>query len=273
MSTSKPQKSSRQQQVLDRLVETLTQPRPLTPQVSQYLLAHHEVLAGEIAEWMRKSIGSLESYELELLLSPLFTPDLDAHVQLEEALGKGVLAASEVEDIVGELAAKDLQVALLLDDDTVSASVPEEIIERYVRLLHLAAPLPVDSFPRAAQLRPEVRWYLRDPTWQRRQSRELLPTLLGAAERVGSDFEDYIRFLTEFVRSHRPSNQQDCAQYLASLAQAHEDDLRKHETGARSFFNDELKATYAGTRQVSEDVVLSHRRAISMARALQTMLS
>ena len=257
----------------DRLVEALTQPRPLTPQVSQYLLAHHDVLAGDVATWLRESVGSLESYELELLLSPLFTPDLEAHAQAEESLGEGALEASEVNDIVGELVATNLHVALLVDGDSVSVSIPEEIIERYVRLLHLAAPLPLDSFPRAAHLRPEVRWYLRDPTWQRRQSRELLPTLLSAAERVDSNFEDYIQFLTEFVRSHRPSNQQDCAQYLASLAQAHEDDLRKHETGARSFFNDELKATYGGTRSVDEDVVQSHRRAISMARALRTMLS
>ena len=273
MPTSKPQKNRRKQRALEQLVEALTKARPLTPQVSQYLLAHHEVLGGEVTAWLQEELHGLESYEFELLFSPLFTPELETRVQLEEALGDEALEPGEVEEVANELAEQDLQVTLFTEGGSVKISVPDVIIERYLRLLHLDTPLPRTSFPWAASLRPEVRWYLRDPAWQRRQSRELLPTLLGAAERAGSDFGDYVRFLTDFVRSHRPSSQQDCTQYLGSVARAHEDDLRKHEAGSRSFFNDELKATYGGTRTVSDGIVVAHRRAISMARTLEKLLS
>ena len=253
--------------------ETLTSPRVLTPQVLDSLIAHHEVTGDSVVGWLREELERLESYELDLLLSPLFTPDFDMRVRFEEVLEEGRLESDEVEGLIERLIFANLPLALLHEGERIDASLPEVVIERFVRMLHLDAPVPGDALAAFGPLSPKVRCSLRDRAWKRRQSRELLPYLLQAAHSIGEDFEDYVYFLTDFVRSHRPAARQDCLTFLDNLAEAYEADLRKHESGSRSFFNDELKASYAGKWSVDEGVVVAHKRMIAMARALHNALS
>jgi hypothetical protein len=101
----------------------------------------------------------------------------------------------------------------------------------------------------------------------------LLPTLIDAARRAGSDFSACLGFLTDFMRTHRPASRDECVRSLVDLAEAYEEDLRRHESGSRSFFNDELKASYGGQRAVSDETIRLHKGNIAMARALHQILS
>lgn len=253
-----------------RLVrEALTRPREVTAQILDFLLAHHDVTGDDVARWLRDHLKDLESYELDLLLSPLFTPDFAQRVEFEEVLGEGCLETSEVDGLIAELSGGDLPMVLLHEEERIEATVPEVMIERFVRMLHLDAAVPEEALASFGPLSPDVRCCLRERTWSRSQSRELLPDLLRAARNVGEDFPGYVRFLTDFVRSHRPAVLEDCVSFLENVAVAYEEDLRKHESGARPFFDDELKASHAGKWRVDEDVVATHKRTISMARALR----
>lgn len=261
--------------------ETLTRRRALTPQILGFLLAHHEVTGDDVASWLRDHLEDLESYEFDLLLSPLFTPDFAMRVRFEDALGDGCFDKTSVDALVQELASEELPMVLLHEEECIEVTLPEVMIERFVRMLHLDAPVPEEALaPEAAfaPLAPEARCCLRDRVWKRPQSRALLPDLLAAAQSVGEasageHFADYVYFLTDFVRSHRPAGLEDCLRFLDNVAEAYQKDLRKHESGSRSFFNDELKASYSGKWKVDEDVVARHKRMISMARSLKSALS
>ena len=61
--------------------------------------------------------------------------------------------------------------------------------------------------------------------------------------------------------------------FLTNVADAYEEDLKKHTSGDRSFFNPELKASYAGKWKVEDNVVERHKRAIAIARELRSALS
>ena len=273
----KPKKPSPKRPDLKRVgelaEETLTAPREVTPQVLQYLLAHHEVMEGSVATWLCEVLPGLESYEQDPLLSPMFTPDWETQVRFEASLGPASLESDGVSELIEDLASRELSLTLLQEDESVQVERPEVLIDRFVRLLHLDAVLPLSVVPHLASMRAEVRCYFRDRAWQRSRSRELLPALFEAATSIGDDFPAYVRFLTDFVRSHRPSSREECVTFLSNLADAYEEDLRKHEWGSRSFFNDELKATCAGKWSVNEDVVSSHKRMISMARTFHSALS
>jgi hypothetical protein len=147
------------------------------------------------------------------------------------------------------------------------------VVERFVRLIHLEVPVPEEAALTLDPLLAEVRCYLRDRVWQRDPSRKLLPTLLEAARRAGGNLPDYVHFLTDFMRSHRPSSREECLSFLENLEHAYEDDLAKHQSGSRSFFSEQLSATYAGKWATNEDVIAAHGRMIAMAQALRRMLS
>ncbi len=253
--------------------ETLTGPRALTAQILDFLLAHHEVTGEGVAGWLRDHLADLESYELDLLLSPLFTPDFAMRARFEEVLGDECFDAAEVDGLLEELVRQRLPMILLHEEERIEASLPEVMIERFVRMLHLDAPVPEEAIVEFGPLSAEVRCCLRDRVWARQQSRDLLPDLLAAARSMDQSFPDYVFFLTDFMRSHRPARLEDCLTYLDNVADAYEKDLRKHESGTRSFFNDELKASYAGRWKVDDDVVATHKRMIAMARALREALS
>ena len=251
----------------------LTRCRSLTPQVVDALLSQHEVVAEQVVEWLREELERLESYEQDVLFSPLFTPDLALRVRFEEALKEGCLSAEDVEQLIADLISDDLRLTLEYEDETVESAMPPVAIERLVRMLHLDLPLPNEEIAPFRPLSPEVRCLLRERTWQRRQHRELLPVLLSAARSSDVDFTQTVHFLTDFVRSHRPASKEECVTFLANVAEAYEEDLKKHTSGDRSFFNPELKASYAGKWKVEEDVVDRHNRAITIARALGAALS
>jgi len=258
---------------IERLArDALTSPRSLTTQILDHLLSCHEVTVEQVTEWLRTEIARLESYELDLLLSPLFTPDLEAQLRFEELLGDGHLDAGGVEALIERLAAQALRLVAVHAGESVEFPLPRVVIERFVRLLHLDAPLPEEAALLSSGFDAQVRVQLRDRAWRRLESRRLLPALLAAVCKIDREIPAYVHFLTDFVRSYRPASREECVRFLSNFAEACETDLKKYRSGERSFFNPELKAAYAGKWKVGEDVVAAHERMIAMAGAVKQAL-
>ncbi len=274
MSTAKPRKSKKPDfgavQHLTR--EKLAEPRPLTPQVLGHLLSQHEVASDQVTSWLRENLPQLEPYELDLLLSPLFTPGLEQRLCFEEVLGDSSLSEAEVDELLETTQQSDVKITLLHESEQIESPLPEVVLERFVRMLHLESEVPRPALDRFGTMTAEARCHLRDEVWKKRRNTELLPSLLTAVERIGSDFPGYVHFLTDFVRTHRPSRLEECVTFLDNLAEAYEDDLRKHNSGTRSFFSEELQASHAGRWRVDETVVDTHKRMITMARTVREML-
>jgi hypothetical protein len=240
----------------------------LSPQVLSYLLAHYDVEGVDVLPWLRDRLPGLEGYEHDLLLSPLFTPDVEDRLRYEEALAEGCLEKGGVEEILGRLAAEKACFELAHDGESLPVPVHPVLVARYVRLLHLDSALPLVEAAAFRPLAVAVRVPLRDRAWQRPQSRALLPALLMAAKGTGLDFTEQVVFLTDFVRSHRPSSLAECTAFLENTAKAYEVDLEKHRSGSRPFYDPELKGSHAGKWKVAEATVAKHERAIALARGL-----
>ncbi len=258
-------------------VEALTAPRVATAQVLDHILAQHEITSEKVNSWLAEDLAQLEPYELDLLLSPLFTPDFATRLLFEPCLGAGRLTPGEVDDLVERLDSDGLKFTLLHEGASVPTVVPRVAIDRFIRLLHLDAPLPDEARAEIAELPAElpaeVHCFFRDRAWQRSSSRKLIPDLLDAALRAGPDVTDYMRFITDFIRTHRPTTREECVVFLGNLAEAYEADLKKYETGVRSFFNVELQTAHAGKWKPREEVLDEHHEMIEKARALSSLLS
>ncbi len=257
--------------VVDVARELLCAPRALTPQVAEYLRSQHDVPAGETVSWLQRELATLEGYELELLLSPLFTPTRETRERFEDVLGEGHLDADHIAEVVEALVEQGLKFVLEIEGRTLQFPVPPVIIERFVRLTHIDSPLPSECSA-YRPLPPEVRCLFRDRIWKRAGSARLIPDLLEASRRTNEDLTSCVSFLTDFVRSHRPGSRDECRRFLENVAAAYEEDLQRYKSGDRSFFSDELRATYAGRKDVDEDAIADHERTIALARALREAL-
>jgi len=253
--------------------QALSTSRPLSSQVLQYLLAHHEVEGSEVVPWLREKLPSLEGYEQDLLLSPLFTPEEEVRLEFERLLGESWLDPAEVEAFIQRLAGRGLRLTLLHEGERLDAPLPDVAVERFVRLLHLDSELPIDALAPFDPVDAEVRVQLRDAAWRRPASRALLPSLLRAALSVSEGFASTVRFLTDFVRTYRPASREDCIAFLDHLAEAYEVDLQNYQSGLRSFFDEELKGSYGGKWKVPEEIVAEHRARAALARAIRGALA
>jgi hypothetical protein len=276
---SKPLPNPRQgrspdvQRIVAAARDALTAPRVVSPQVLAHLLAQYEVPAGEVSAWLRSDLGKLESYELDLVLSPLFTPDLSTRLRFERILGAGHLEELEVGALLGTLEGLALRMTLVIDADRVEAELPTVVLERFVRLMHLDSPLPEAVLADLDRLDLEARLCLRDKIWHLERNRSMLPNLLAAAKRTGEDFTETIHFVTDFLRTYRPATCGECVTGLEHLAQAYRDELDRYQSGSRSFFNPELQAAYRGKWPTDEAAVAGHKRLLATAEALRRAMS
>ncbi len=259
--------------VEETAAQALSTPRVLTQQVTQYLLAEHAVQSGGVAAWLRENLPGLESYEQDLLLSPLFTPDFETRLKFEPALGESWLEGDEALDLQKRLVGRGLRLALLHEADRIEFPLPEVLTERFLRLLHLTAEVPLEELSAIGPQDAEARCHLRDDAWRRPQSRKLLGWLLPAALRVRGEFPGVLGFLTDFLRSHRPNSAEECIEFMKNLEEALETDLRNHKSGQRSFFDPELKRSYAGKWKVADEIVAEHESMLATARALRAALA
>ncbi len=255
------------------LEKVLTTPRALTTQVLEHVLSAHEVVEDRVLDWLRSDLEELETYEVELLLSPLFTPSFDERVRFEAALGHGCVDAAEVDEVIELASAAEWRMTLEHEDERLEAALPRVVIERFVRLLRLDAVLPDGAVDEFAPLPADVRCHLRDRAWARPASGRLAADLLAAGRSVGGDIAGSIGFLTEFVRAHRPVSIDDCVRFLDNVAKAYEVDLEKHRSGERSFFDAQLHSEHRGKWAVAADIVDEHERSIALARALRCALT
>ena len=77
--------------LLPMLAAELEKPRPLPPQVIKHLAGTYGVSRDGVSEFLLTQLGTLEDYEIDLVLSPAFTPTLSDQAVVAEVqrfLGK-----------------------------------------------------------------------------------------------------------------------------------------------------------------------------------------
>lgn len=228
----------------------LERPRPLPAQVVQHLEDVHEVPRGESAAFLTTRLAALEDYEVELILSPAFTPTLEDQAAVAGVLGAHSVPETGWPELIARLLARPTRAHLQTEEGQAAEfPLPAVVLERYVRRLRLQGALP-ETTQALLQAHPGGDHPLlcaiaRRAIWSSPGRRDILDRFLQTPAGGGTR-ADAVGLL-RLMETYEPG---DRAEFLARLPQWRQA-LRLEVAGAgapRPFFNERVEDLHGGGR-------------------------
>lgn len=236
--------------LLEAIAAELERPRPLTAQVVQHLVGTHAVTRENIGAFLTTELPKLEDYEVDLILSPLFTPTLSDQTVVAELLGGESFTSSEWPGLVQQLVSRPTK-APLQTEDGVTHPVPlrDVTIERFVYRLRLDGTIAADVFNLIGSLpqandRALLKAVARRAIWENPGRREILSRYL---ESVGDAFRsDDAAALLKVVETYEPANVAELLAQIPHWQQVLRQEI--NDAGVKPFFNERVEELHGGGR-------------------------
>ncbi len=241
------------QSVVDLLSAELERPRALPGQVARHLNATYGVSRDAVGEFLDRELEGLEDYEIDLILSPVFTPTLNDQALFAPALGGQGLAPADIAALVQQLVARGTVTPLVTDDgQTHRLRLREVSIARYVERLRLDGAIPEDLLGLILKDVPEgergiVLAVARRAVWTLPSRTNLLNDYLQRAT-ASADFrsEDLLTLL-RLVETYEPRDLPEFQSRLPGWIEA----VRQEGAAAaqpKPFFNERVEDMHGGGR-------------------------
>ncbi|MGC3957337.1 MAG: hypothetical protein QM813_05070 [Verrucomicrobiota bacterium] len=236
--------------LLETIAAALERPREITTQVGKHLDDTHGIAREAIGAFLETELPKLEDYEVDLILSPLFTPTLHDQVAVAELLGDEPVAAAQWPELVRQLVARPTR-APLRTEDGVGHQIPlrEVVVERFVHRLRLDGTIVADVFrligslPQASD-RALLKAIARRLVWENPGRREILVRYLNA---VGDSFHaDDAVALLKLVETYEPAGTADLLAQIPHWQQVLRQEL--NDSGTKPFFNERVEELHGGGR-------------------------
>lgn len=239
--------------LLSTLAGELERPRPLPAQVVKHLWGTYSLERGAIGAFLVEELPKLEDYEIDLILSPVFTPNLSDQAIFAELLGADSVPAAEWPNLIRLLVARPTCAALMTEDGTAHAVPLREVtIERYVHRLRLGATIPASLFElishRADAIsRPLLKAISRRAIWENVSRCDILGRYLAAA--LGTEHfraDDAVELL-KLAETYEPTDSADLLRRIPHWEEVlrHEINLASHP---KAFFNERVEELHGGGR-------------------------
>ena len=238
--------------LIEALATELERPRELKSQVYRYLNGNYGVDEASVGAFLVHELPNLEDYEIDLILSPAFTPTLADQAAFAQILGGESIPRERWPAIVGELAARPTQ-AQLITSDRQPHSIPlrEVTIERYVHRLRLEATIPQSLWPlielAPATDHPMLKAIARRAIWESEgRYKILLRYITTTIGRKQFDLKNVLALMNT-VENYKPI---DVGNLLAHIRQWQEALRKQIEiTGAsKPFFMQQIQEMHGGER-------------------------
>jgi hypothetical protein len=237
--------------LLELLAAELEKPRLLPPQIAKHLAGTYGVSLDGIGEFLLNELPKLEDYEVDLVLSPAFTPTLEEQAVFAEHLGRETVPPEQWPPLVAALTARPTRAQLLAETrQPVEATLRDVTIERYVHRLRLQGTIQGDLFQRIEALspatdRPLLKAIARRAVWSAPARSEVLARFLANSSAETRASEGVA--LLNLVETYEPA---DAAELLARLP--HWQHVLRHEisqaSGPKPFFNERVEELHGGGR-------------------------
>jgi hypothetical protein len=234
------------------LVAELERPRPLSPQVIRHLTDHFGLEREALGPFLDTQLPRLAEDELDLLLSPLFTPKLADQAIFAATLHTRSVPATDWPALIDRLATRPTVGHLVTETgSTHSFTLQAVTLTRFVTRLRLDGSLDASLFELIQALyapadRPLLWALARRAIWNTAARQEVLRRQLANAPDPFSAVADAIELL-KVMETTEPA---DAAEILARLP-AWEEILRGQiaEAGQpKIFFNEQVRYMHGGGR-------------------------
>src|SRR6266853_6666628 len=89
--------------LIEALAAELERPRELSPRVLNYIEGNYGIEHDAIGVFLVKELPGLEDYEIDLILSPVFTPKLADQAVFADLLGRNSIPREEWPPLIRQL--------------------------------------------------------------------------------------------------------------------------------------------------------------------------
>jgi hypothetical protein len=239
--------------LLENLAREIERPRELSPRVRSYISGNYDVDPGAIGGFLVESLPKLEDYEIDLILSPVFTPKLADQAVFAELLGPRSVPQEQWPVLIQDLLARPTR-ARLITDDGQSHLVPlrEVTLERYVHRLRLEASISESLLKRIdetlpASDRPQLKAIARRAVWEGGGRNEIFVRYMTNASARGLySLMDATRLL-DMVESHKPAGIDDLLAWIPARQEALRGQINVGSQG-KPFFSPRIEEMHGGER-------------------------
>lgn len=240
-------------QLITALAAELERARPLPAQVTRHISGTYGTERDVIGAFLIEELPRLEDYEIDLILSPAFTPALTDQAIFAELLGSEAVPATEWPGLIATLTARPT-CATLLTEDGQSHTVPlrDVTIERFVNRLRLGATITpallaliASRVPPSDQ--PMFKTIARRAIWESEPRSMILRRFIeSSSTSMQEKLEDAVSLL-KLVETYEPA---DTAELIARIP--HWEQVLRHEISLASnpklFFNERVEELHGGGR-------------------------
>ena len=239
---------------MDRLLQTLTseleRPRQLSTKVVNYIAGTYEIDREAIGLFLTHEFSDLEDDEIDLILSPVFTPKLADQAVFAELLGGKSVPRDAWPTLIQQLAARPTHARLVTtDNQTHSVALREVTIERYVQRLRLDGAIPdslltlIDAASSAD--RPLLKAVARRAVWETDERRGILEHYLATASATGEYRVTDAVDLLNLVENYKPANVADVLARIPHLQDVLKQEIRV-AFGPKPFFSGHIQESHGG---------------------------
>jgi hypothetical protein len=266
--------------LIETLARELERPRELTPRVINYINGHHGIDYDAIGSFLTGDLSKLEDDDVDLVLSPLFTPKLADQVAVAEILGSSSISSDQWPALIQTLVDRPTRAQLVTPDgQSHSVNLREVTIERYVHRLRLEGRI---SEPVAQQLdrvptdadRPMLKAIARRAVWEKAGVQSILVQYLSnAIDRGSYSLEDTLALL-DLVEGRKPSDLADLQARMFGWQEALQQQI--DGTPGGRFFHSDIQLMHGGSRdhrQQDETRMSAKERELAFLKRLQKILS
>jgi len=264
--------------LIEVLSAELERPREITPQVFKHIAGAYDVERDAIPAFLTQELPKLEDYELDLILSPLFTPKLSDQAVIAKFLGAESVPREDWPVFTRQLANRPT-IAQLVAGDRKSYAVPlrEISIERFVYRLRLDGTIPatllqyIQKAPAADQ--PMLQAIARRATWEHDGRRELLERFLQTSLSDGSyklaDAVDLLRIAEDY----QPADSHALLSRIPAWQRVLEEEIQS--VGPKTYFSSAVQQLHGGNnnRQKDEARLLQKHNELAFLKHLQQILT
>lgn len=252
--------------LLETLAQELERPRKISAQVARHLTATYGISDDEIGPFLVQTFPTLEIDEIDLILSPLFTPKLADQAVVAGRLGRLSIPPDEQARLVEEAVARPTDANLVnLDDRTYTARLGEVTVERYVYRLRLEATIPgpvfelIQRFPSPDHAMLQA--VARRATWEGDGRAGLLAGYLTSTAALEDWGTAEVRSLLDLVERYKPADIADLVEKIPQWRDGLRGDLGA-ASGGKPFFSERIERFHGGDHDLRspEDALIEAKR-------------
>jgi hypothetical protein len=238
--------------LLEPLAAALEKPRELSARVLNYISGTYSVDADAIGLFLVEELPKLEDYEIDLILSPLFTPRLADQAEVAHLLDGESVPREQWPALIRELVSRPVRARLVTTDRVQhSVNLREVTIERYVHRLRLDATIPAAVLELLHRIvsradRPILTAIARRGIWEGEGRSGIIARYFATAASRGTYVIGDALELLDLVESYKPVDLPDLIDRIPRRQQALHDEI--NAAGVKPFFSNRVQELHGGER-------------------------